>query len=456
MTHRELGMIRNLLLALFAFMAAAISPAFAVLKVDITSGYSQPMPIAITQFQATTLADTPQGSTAELGSRISQVIAADLERSGLFRPIDPKAFVIAPSLAEVDAPTFAGWRTLAAQALVTGRVSLQSDGMLMVEFRLWDVFGETQMHGLRLAGLTPQNWRRLAHRTADEIYKRLTGEDGYFDTRIVYIAESGPKKLRIKQLAIMDQDGANHRYLTNGQSLVLTPRFSPESQRITYLSYFNGKPRVYLYDLSTGRHEVLGEFPNMSFAPRFSPDGRSVVMSLAQNGNSDIYLMDIASKAVRRLTSHPGIDTAPSFSPDGTKLVFESNRGGSQQIYMMNVDGSNVQRLSFGNGRYGTPVWSPRGDLIAFTRIADGKFRIGVMRVDGSGERLLTDSWADEGPTWSPNGRVILFFRTQRTAADGSGGLVDLWSVDLTGLNERKLPTPRDGSDPAWSPLLSR
>ena len=438
-----------LVLMLLAFGFA--TPAQAVLKVDITSGYSQPMPIAITPM----IAGGTAATDAELGARISQVIAADLERSGLFRPIDPKAFVVQPDLAQVEQPQFPAWRTLAAQALVSGKVAAQADGSVAVDFRLWDVFGEQQMLGARLTG-SGKDWRYLAHRTADEIYKRLTGEEGYFNTRIVYIAESGPKKLRIKQLAIMDQDGANHRYLTNGQSLVLTPRFSPESQRITYLSYFNGKPRVYLYDLASGRHEVLGDFPNMSFAPRFSPDGRSVVLSLAQNGNSDIYIMDIASKAVRRLTSHPGIDTAASFSPDGAKLVFESNRGGSQQIYMMNADGSNVQRLSFGNGRYGTPVWSPRGDLIAFTKIADGKFRIGVMRTDGSGERLLTDAWADEGPTWSPNGRVILFFRTQRTAADGSGGIVDLWSVDLTGLNERKVPTPRDGSDPAWSPLLSR
>jgi TolB protein len=441
---------------LFLASAFGASPVFAVLRVDITGGYSQPMPIAITPFMVDAPQATAQGSTDEIGQKIAQVISADLERSGLFKPIDPKAFTVQASLTEVDRPTFASWRTLAAQALVTGKVALAADGNLQVDFRLWDVFGESQMHGLRLSGLAPKDWRRLAHRTADEIYKRLTGEEGYFDTRVVYIAESGPKRQRIKQLAIMDQDGAGHRYLTNGQSLVLTPRFSPESQRITYLSYFNGKPRVYLYDLNSGRHEVLGDFPNMSFAPRFSPDGRSVVMSLSTAGNSDIYIMDIASKVTRRLTNHPGIDTAASFSPDGSKIAFESNRGGSQQIYTMNADGSNVQRLSFGNGRYGTPVWSPRGDLIAFTKIGDGKFRIGVMRTDGSGERLLTDAWQDEGPTWSPNGRVILFFRSQRSAADGSGGVVDLWSVDLTGLNERKVPTPRDGSDPAWSPLLSK
>ncbi len=430
--------------------------AHAVLKVDITGGYSQPMPIAITNLLSDSPQPSPQGTTAELGVKISQVIAADLDRSGLFKPIDQKAFTTQPGLPQVEQPDFNAWRTLAVQALVTGKVSLAADGNLQVDFRLWDVFGESQLHGLRLSGLTPKDWRRLAHRTADEIYKRLTGEEGYFDTRIVYIAESGPKKLRVKSLAIMDQDGANHRYLTNGQSLVLTPRFSPRAQEITYLSYFAGKPRVYLYNLSTGKHEVLGDFENMTFSPRFSPDGRSLVFSLSQNGNADIYTMDLASKTTRRLTTHPAIDSSASFSPDGSKLVFESNRGGSQQLYTMNADGSNVQRISFGAGRYGTPVWSPRGDLIAFTKIGDAKFRIGVMRPDGSGERLLTDAWQDEGPTWSPNGRVILFFRANKTASDGSGGKVGLYSIDLTGLNERRVPTPRDGSDPAWSPLLSR
>lgn len=449
-------MFKSISVVFLSLFLGWCSPAFAVLKVDITSGYAQPMPIALTPFLSEVPQATPVGSASEIGAKMVQVITADFERSGLFKPIDPKAFIAPPTLADVDHPVFSQWRTIAAQALVTGKITITPEGGLVVDFRLWDVFGETQLHGLRLSGLPPRDWRRMAHRVADEIYKRLTGEDGYFDTRIVYIAESGPKKLRIKQLAIMDQDGANHRYLTNGQSLVLTPRFAPESQRITYLSYFNGKPRVYLYDLATGRHGVLGDFPNMSFAPRFSPDGDSVVMSLSQSGNSDIYIMDIATKALRKLTNHPAIDTAPSFSPDGSQLVFESNRGGSQQIYLMNVDGSNVRRLSFGAGRYGTPVWSPRGDLIAFTKIADGKFRIGVMRTDGSGERILTDSWQDEGPTWSPNGRVILFFRTLRTSANGSGGGVSLWSVDLTGLNERKVPTPRDASDPAWSPLLSR
>jgi TolB protein len=449
------------LLALLALLFAWATPAHAVLRVDITQGYAQPMPIAVTPLVAVSEKSTPIGqqtlTTGQLGVMVANVVSANLERSGLFRPIDPRAYR-APTAAEVDAPDFNVWRSLAAQALVTGRIDIGADGNLLVEFRLWDVFGESQLHGLRLSGLLPRDWRRMAHRISDEIYKRLTGESGYFDSRIVYIAESGPRRNRVKQLAIMDQDGANHRFLTNGQTLVLTPRFSPAAQQITYLAYYAGKPRVYLFDLNTGRHEVLGDFANMTFAPRFSPDGNRVVMTLAQNGNSDIYIMDLRSRALTRLTNHPGIDTAPSFAPDGARITFESNRGGSQQIYVMNADGSNVQRISFdrGNARYGTPVWSPRGDLIAFTKMDDGKFRIGVMRPDGSGERLLTDAWQDEGPTWSPNGRVILFFRAERTRPDGTGGRVGLWSVDLTGLNERRVTTPREGSDPAWSPLLSR
>jgi TolB protein len=454
-------MIRNIIVPFLIFVAVAFAaPARAVLRVDITQGYSQPMPIAITPFLVDAPQPTPAGSTDKIGADIGKIIAANLERSGLFRPIDPKAFTTTPTLAQIDKPEFNAWRSVAAQALVSGKVYIASDGTLAVEFRLWDVFGESQIHGLRLTGLLPKDYRRLAHRVSDEVYKRLTGEDGYFDTRLVYIAESGPKQKRIKQLALMDQDGAGHRYLTNGQALVLTPRFSPAAQEITYLSYFNGKPRVYLYNLNTGKHEVLGDFPNMSYAPRFSPDGKSVVMSLSNAGNSDVYLMNLGNRSLKRLTTHPAIDTAASFSPDGSRLVFESNRGGSQQIYAMNADGSGVQRVSFdkggGRARYGTPVWSPRGDLIAFTKIEDGKFRIGVMRPDGSGERLLTDEWQDEGPTWSPNGRVILFFRTGKSAADGSGGKVSVYSVDLTGLNERRVGTPRDGSDPAWSPLLSR
>ena len=440
--------IKFILFALLVFLPGS---AFSQITVDITQGNVDPLPIAIPKFITLEAGQTNAGSVEELGINMARVVEDNLERSGLFVPISHDAFIAPPRVSDIR-PQFADWRAIAAQALVVGQVSLEPDGRLRVDFRLWDVFGESQMEGKRY--YTPvSNWRRVAHVIADEIYSRLTGERGYFDSRIVYIDESGPQAARVKRLAIMDQDGANRRFLSDGEFLVLTPRFSPTEQEITYLSYFNNQPRVYLYNIESSRHEVLGDFPGMTFAPRFSPDGNYVVMTFAENGNSDIYIMDLRTRAIRRLTSHQGIDTSPSFSPDGERVVFNSNRGGSQQLYVMNIDGSDIRRISFGSGsaRYGTPVWSPRGDLIAFTKIGEGKFRIGVMRPDGTGERLLTDSWQDEGPTWSPNGRVIMFFRQERNTAGGTS----LWSVDLTGYNERRIPTLRDASDPAWSPPLN-
>ena len=380
------------------------------------------------------------------------MVSADLERSGLFQPIDAKAFIDKDAATRTP-PRFSDWRVINAQALVTGSAEVQPDGRLQVEFRLWDVFAEQQLTGLRYT-TTQQNWRRIAHIVADAIYKRITGEDGYFDTRIVYIAESGPANRRIKRLAIMDQDGANNHFLTDGRSLVLTPRFSPTAQEITYLSYAGNKPRVYLFNIDTGQQEVLGDFPGMTFAPRFSPDGKKVVMSLAVGAATEIYTLDLQTRKAVRITETPAIDTSPCYSPDGTQIVFNSDRGGSQQLYVMNADGSNIHRISFGSGRYATPVWSPRGDLIAFTKIDGGDFYIGVMHPDGSGERLLTKAFLVEGPTWAPNGRVLMYFRQAPSDAKGQGGSSRLYTIDLTGYNEREVITPQDASDPAWSPLI--
>ena len=301
----------------------------------------------------------------------------------------------------------------------------------------------------------PSNWRRVGHIITDKVYERLTGEKGYFDTRIIYVAEEGPKTKRIKKLAIMDQDGANNKFLTLGNELVLTPRFNPTSQMVTYLSYFRNLPRVYLLDIETGTQEVVGDFPGMTFAPRFSPDGKKIIMSFAKDGNSDIYTMDLENRIVEKITNHPSIDTSPSYSPDGKYICFNSDRSGYQQIYIMKSDGSNVKRISFGKGLYGTPVWSPRGDLIAFTKLHKGKFYIGVMRTDGSGERLLTENFYQEAPSWSPNGRVLIFYRETKTNDKGEGFSAKLWSIDLTGYNERLVKTPVDASDPSWSSLLS-
>jgi TolB protein len=426
------------LIAAACFVAMSFG-AVAEPVIDITGGQVKPMPIAIPEFFG-------NGPDAQVGNDVARVVSDDLERSGLFAPIDHKAF-IQDTASLQNGPRFQDWKLINAQALVSGVAQSRGNGQVNVQFRLWDVFGGQQMAGFQYTAAN-NNWRRVAHKIADEIYKRITGEDGYFDTRIVYIAESGPKDKRQKRLSIMDQDGENHKYLTDGSVLVLTPRFSPAAQDITYMSYFNNKPRVYLFNIDSGQQEVLGDFPGMTFAPRFSPDGAKVIMSMAQGGNTDIYVMDIRTRRSQKLTDSPAIDTSPCYSPDATKVVFNSDRGGEQQLYVMGADGSNVQRISKGNGRYATPVWSPRGDLIAFTKMAGGQFQIGVMRPDGSGERILNTAWLVEGPTWAPNGRVLAFFSQDQR------GVTKLHSIDLTGYNERILKTPMDGSDPAWSPLL--
>lgn len=447
MTHSFFARFTRFAVALAFLVTVFVAvEARAELEIDITRGVAEPMPLAVTDFYG-----EGQGEK-KFGANIASVIAADLERSGLFRPIDPKAFI--QDIASLNAlPRFGDWRIINAQALVQGRVEMTVDGRLRVEFRLWDVLAEKQMVGLAYFTI-PSNWRSVAHIVSDAIYKRITGESGYFDTRIVYIAEAGPKTKRVKRLAIMDQDGERHQFLTTGSDLVLTPRFSPTLQEITYLSYFKGVPRVYIFNIDSGRHEILGDFPGMTFAPRFSPDGKSVIFSMSKAGNSEIYIMDLATRSVRQLTNHSAIDTSPSMAPDGKKVVFNSDRSGSQQLYVMSSSGANPTRISFQKGRYATPVWSPRGDLIAFTRIYNGEFYIGVMRPDGAGERLITKGFLVEAPTWSPNGRVLMFFRQDPSDQYGRGGKTRIYSIDITGHNEREVITPEDASDPAWSPLI--
>ena len=433
---------RNLMLGAGAGALAALSPrkAGAVLQLDITQGNVQPMPIALPDF----VPGTP--GEQDVAHNVTGIIANNLQRSGLFAPINPQAFT--EKITNSDAvPRFNDWRTINAQALVTGRITRQGDGRLKAEFRLWDVFAGQQLDGKQYF-TTQDNWRRIGHIISDAIYERLTGEKGYFDSRVVFVDETGPKTHRIKRLAIMDQDGANTRYITRGDDLVLTPRFNPSTQEITYMSYGQEGPRVYLLNIETGQRETVGNFPGMTFAPRFSPDGQRVIMSLQQGGNANLFTMDLRSKQTTRLTDTPAIDTAPCYSPDGKYICFESDRGGSPQIYVMGAGGGAAQRISFGEGHHSTPVWSPRGDYIAFTGQAGGQFSIGILKPDGSGERVLTAGFHNEGPTFAPNGRVLMFFRDL-----GPGPY--LYTIDITGRNELKEPTPSFGSDPAWSPLLS-
>lgn len=414
----------------------------AQVRIDITQGNVQPLPIALPDFVG------GSGGDAEVARNVTGIITANLKRSGLFAPISQAAYI--EKITSFDTqPRFPDWKVINAQALVTGRMTRQPDGRLRAEFRLWDVIQGGQLDGKQYF-TPPDNWRRIAHIISDAIYERLTGEKGYFDTRIVFVDETGPKDRRVKRLAIMDQDGANVRYLTRGEDLVLTPRFSPSTQEITYMSYGQTDPRVFLLNIETGQREVVGNFPGMTFSPRFSPDGQRVVMSLQAGGNSNIFAMDLRSKQTTRLTDAAAIDTAPSYAPDGGRICFESDRGGKPQIYVMGAGGGAAQRISFQEGSYSTPVWSPRGDYIAFTKQSRGQFGIGVMKPDGSGERLLTEGFHNEGPTWAPNGRVLMFFRDP----GGNAGPA-LYTVDITGRNEQRVQTPSYASDPAWSPLLS-
>jgi TolB protein len=416
------------------------------LVVDVVGGISAPLGIAIPVMPTAAPVDTAAGRTDELGRQLAQIVTTDLKNSGLFNPVAPGQLK-AVAFGEVTAPAFDYWGGAQTSALVQGFVRGNGDGTLTVGCYLYDVSSRAELARQGFV-VPPSDWRRAGHKCADMVYAKLTGEGPYFDSRMIYVSETGPKGKRIKRLAIMDQDGANHRFLTNGQSIVLTPRFAPNQQSIVYMSYLNDRPAIYVYDIGSGKQRLLVNNPNLTFAPRVSPDGKWVLFSMAVAGNTDVYRVSTGGGSPRRLTDSPGIDTGGSYSPDGSRIVFESDRSGGQQLYVMNADGTNQQRISFGGGRYATPVWSPRGDLIAFTRIS-GNFRIGIMSPSGGNEKLLTDDWQDEGPSWSPNGRVLTFYRQ----GQGGAGKADLWSVDLTGVNERRVPTPLDGSDPGWGPL---
>jgi len=437
--RRRFLMTSTLGLAMFGHRSAFAQR----LRIDPDS--SQPVSIAIPEFVPETPAEN------EIAAGVAQVITSNLKRSGVFAPIAPTAFV--ERISNMDSPNLRSWKATDAQYLLTGRVTRPTEGGLRAEFRLWDIVSG---HEVRNKGCdtAPNNWRRIAHIISDQVYEEAFGDKGYFDSRVAFVDESGSSEQRTKRLAVMDQDGANVRYLTRGVQLVLTPRFSPSTQEITFMEFGQGDPRVYLYNMETGQREIVGNFPGMSFSPRFSPDGQRIIMSLQQGGNSNLFVMDLRSKSTTRLTDTPAIDTAPSYSPDGSQICFESDRGGKPQIYVMPAQGGQAQRISFArddaSASYSTPVWSPRGDYIAFTRQAGGQFAIGLIKPDGSGERILTSGFHNEGPTFAPNGHVLMFFRDP----GGNSGPA-LYTIDISGRNELEVPTPGFASDPAWSPLLS-
>ncbi len=432
--------MKKLFLIIAAFF---ITSANAELHINIDGAKSDPTPIAITNFTS---------KNSELSKLIPQVVQTDLERSNLFRVVDSDAYIQQMDRLDTQ-PRFADWQAIGAHALIHGEITEGLDGKIHVSFRVWDVYAQQQLDAKTLS-TAPESWRKIAHIISDTIYERLTGEKGYFDTKIAFISEKGNADKRERRLAIMDQDGANLRYLTDGKSMAMTPRFAPNMKDLVYMSYQGGKPQLYLMDSKSMATRTLESFEGMSFAPRFSPDSKNLVYSMSKRGNSDIYLYNLTTGQRTQLTTHSAIDTSPSFSPDGKKIVFNSDRSGRQQLYVMNADGSNVQRISFGEGSYATPVWSPRGDYIAFTKIKSGTFYIGLMRPDGSGERLIANGWLVEGPTWSPNGRMIAFWRQTPMDKKGKGQTAKLYMIDITGYHEREFQTSGDASDPEWSPLL--
>ncbi len=452
-------MRKNFSIILFFVFLLKPTFSFSLVEIDITRGNLDPLPISVSPFFADNISNEKIKKELDidnLGLEIAKVIENNLRKTGLFNTLDRDSFLQKPDIAHLK-PRFEDWALIKSQVLITGKVAtklINDKDYLKIEFKLWDVLGAKMVLGFSLT-TSPRSWRRIGHKISDKIYERLTGESGYFDTRIIYVAEEGPKTQRVKKLALMDQDGFNTKYITLGKELVLTPRFNPANDKeITYMSYFRNMPRVYIVNLQTGQQRVVGDFRGMTFAPRFSPDGKKLIMSLAKDGNSEIWVRNLETNIQEKLTDHPSIDTSPSYSPDGKYVAFNSDRSGYQQIYTMRSDGSNVKRISFGKGIYGTPVWSPRGDLIAFTKLHKGKFFIGVMRIDGTGERLLTENFYQEAPSWSPNGRIIIFYRETKTDEEGKGFSAKLWSIDLTGYNERLVKTETDASDPSWSSLL--
>ncbi|MFP3017961.1 MAG: Tol-Pal system beta propeller repeat protein TolB [Candidatus Tisiphia sp.] len=425
---------------------------YAIETIVIERGHVDPMPIAINKF------DADDSANSVIGADIISVVSNDLKSSGMFRPISTASF-IEQILGVKHKPLFAAWRQINANLLINGEVTKLSSGKLKVSFILWDVSLEKYLIG-EILETSPHLWRRVAHKIADKIYEKITGDSGYFDTKIVYVSESGPYLKRVKKIAMMDHDGANHKYLSDGKNLVLTPRFSPQADKIMYLSYVRKqKPHVYIRDLKTGKEKLVGNFPGMSFAPRFSPQGDKAIMSIARNGATHIFEIDLNNMATKQLTHGVGINTSPSYSPDGSKIVFNSDRSGSRQLYIMNSDGSNVERISFGGGMYTAPSWSPRGDYIAFTKLSKGEgFTIGVMKAlsygDENSERIITSGYLVEGPCWSPNGRIIMFAKGW-PSRNKTAGRNRIYSIDLTGYNEREILTPQDASDPEWSRMLN-
>ncbi|MDR1235876.1 MAG: Tol-Pal system beta propeller repeat protein TolB [Holosporaceae bacterium] len=410
--------------------------------VNVNKGVMKPVNIALNLFD----------SSGGWKDNFAKVITNDLQGTFLFRAIPSNAFMQVLAGSDKN-PTFPLWKIISAQYLANLEINVNGS-VLKISMVLYDILSETPVGNLTVSG-DIRDWRKLAHIVSNNIYERVTGEVGYFDTKILYVAvQPQARGKKTYRLAMMDQDGYDHKFLTDGGTIVLTPRFSPSGKEFSFFSYrekiVNGRripvtAGVYRYDLDTQKTELLANFNGMTYAPRYSSDGNLLVFSLSDHGSSSIYTFDLVTKRITRITKGRCIDTSPCFSPDGKYIVFNSDRGGTQQLYIMNSDGSDVRRLSFSNGRYATPVWSPRGDWIAFTKFGRDGFYIGIIHPDGSGERMLASGYLVEGPTWSPNGRVILYSNQDYSRRE------KIFSVDVTGYNKHQIKTPQNAIDPEWS-----
>jgi Periplasmic component of the Tol biopolymer transport system len=387
---------------------------------------------------------TSAGGTLSIAWQASRLIARDLGTTAEIMALPPtqKDYYSYP---EVTAPTFSKWRSKGAKILITGFVQARADQRITFGCYAYDVDKgrEVARKGFVVA---PDEWQRAAHKCSGLAYTAVTGAPSIFDTRIAYVAESGPAAARVKRLAIVDSDGTNHRYLSAGESMALTPRLSPDGRQIAYVSFLTGTPHVRIRDVDGTNDRALLQPGTLSFAPRFSPDGKRIVFSMTMNGNTDIYSASIDGSAPVRLTTSPGVDTDASFAPDGNRIVFESDRSGSQQLYLMDAhDGSAQRRLTFGGAAYAAPDWSPDGNWIAFTRRDPGGRRVGVLKRDGSGEQLLSAGPGDEGASWAASSRELVF---QRSDPAGNSSLL---RVSLDGSEPRSVVLPQGGSDPDWS-----
>lgn len=403
--------------------------------------------LAVPQFPTPKNVKTDGGETGVIGIQIAQQIVSDLRTTRSIYPTGPENLRhYTPT--EAGAPLYPNWANIGAGALVTGYVQARDDGRINVVCYLYDLKQRREMTRKGFA-VAATEWKRAAHRCAGAFYTAVTKRPGLFDSRIVYVAATGSRMQPVKRIAIMNWDGTDHSYLTQGEVTVTSPRVSPDGEHIAYMSFAGGMPHIRIMDADGSNDRQLLQSTSMSFAPRFSPDGRLIASSMAADGNTDIYVVDANGGYPQRLTTTPGIDTSPSFSPDGRQIVFESDRSGTQQIYVMNADGSGQRRISFGGGSNSSPVWSPDGDRIAFSRWNGSTIAIGIMSATGGDEKILTNGWQDEAPSWSPDSEWVMFQRTQQGTGTGS-----LLMVSIGGGEPKAVATPQPGADPSWSGVV--